>query len=418
MPRKRLFPPPLHPQTAKPLQNKGPDEHTILTINGRISLCRRRYAAPGVGSCYPLDSWLDRAEDSLSLGLRELACRLNLASRNFDKAAENLGRAAQVDLSGEFLRQVVESEGKAVQAAAKAGQLPIDWTASDCPAFDQQGQPTERSRVYLGSDGVMVPHVTEKEKQTRRDRTKAKRRRCGKKRRALPKARKGADGPFKEFKIVTLYDDAGEHRLVSVTRDDCVQAGRLMRRDAGRVGLDKADDKVGVVDGSDWIKNQIEQQSLPLDDLGLDFYHLSENIHKARRAVYGEEDPKDEKAPGSVWVAQVLHTAKHEGYEKLRDELQAWKATLRGASHLQAAEQVLNYVTDRREMILYPKFQELGRQIGSGPTESMCKATTQRIKGRGMRWDGDNAEKIMSLEALEQSGGWKAYWEAQLFLPV
>ena len=93
MPRKRLFPPPLHPETAKPLQNKGADEHTILTINGRISLSRRRYAAPGVGSSYPLDVWLDRAEDSLSLGLREMACRLNLASRNFDKAAEDLGRA-------------------------------------------------------------------------------------------------------------------------------------------------------------------------------------------------------------------------------------------------------------------------------------------------------------------------------------
>lgn len=58
----------------------------------------------------------------------------------------------------------------------------------------------------------------------------------------------------------------------------------------------------------------------------------------------------------------------------------------------------------------------MGRQIGSGPTESMCKATTQRIKGRGKRWDGDNAESIMSLEALEQSGGWNAYWEAQLGL--
>lgn len=363
-----------------------------------------------------MDAWLDRAEDTLSLGLREMACRLDLASRNFDKAAENLGRAAQVHLSGEFLRQVVESEGKAVQAAAKAGQLPIDWKASECPALDKEGNPTARSRVYLGSDGVMVPHVTEKEKRTRRDRTKAKRRRCGKTRRALPRAKAGADGPFKEFKIVTLYDDASKHRLVSVTRGDCEQAGRLMRRDAGRVGLDEADDKVGVVDGSDWIKNQIKRQSLPLDALGLDFYHLAENLHNARRAVYGEEDPKNKEAPGYAWAAKVLHIAKHEGYEKLRDELQAWKATLRGAGHLQAAEQVLNYVTDRREMILYPKFQELGRQIGSGPTESMCKATTQRIKGRGMRWDGDNAESIMSLEALEQSGAWDAYWKAKLSL--
>jgi hypothetical protein len=262
----------------------------------------------------------------------------------------------------------------------------------------------------------MVPHITDTEKRTRRARTKAKRRRCGKKRRPLPRAKSGADGPFKEFKIVTFYDDAAEHRLVSVTQGDCTQAGRLMRRDAGRVGLDQADDKVGVVDGSDWIKNQIKRQSLPLDDLGLDFYHLAENVHKGRRAVYGEEDPKDEKAPGNVWVGQVLHTAKHAGYEQLRAQLQEWKGGLRGASHLQAAEQLLNYVTDRREMIQYPKFLELGRQIGSGPTESMCKATTQRIKGRGMRWDGDNAESIMALEALEQSGAWNAYWEMQLGL--
>lgn len=406
----------MHPQTGKPLPNKGPAERSILTVNGRISLSRRRYAAADVGSSHPLDAWLDRAEDSLSLGLRELACRLNLASRNFDKAAANLGRAAQVQLSGEFLRQVVESEGKAVQAAAQRGQLPIDWRASDCPALDQDGQPTARSRIYLGSDGVMVPHVTDAEKRTRRQRIKAKRRRCGQKRRALPKARVGADGPFKEFKIVTFYDDAAEHRLVSGTRGDCGQAGRLMRRDAGRIGLDGADDKVGVVDGSDWIKNQIRLQSLPLDDLGLDFYHLSENVHKARRAVYGESDPKDATAPGNVWAGQVLHTAKHEGYAPLRARLQEWQAGLRGASQRQAAEQLLNYVTDRREMIQYPKFQELGRQIGSGPTESMCKATTQRLKGRGMRWDGDNAESIMALEALEQSGAWDAYWEMQLCL--
>jgi hypothetical protein len=139
------------------------------------------------------------------LGLREMACRLNLASANFDKAAENVGRTAQIHLSGEFLRRIVESEGRAVQAAAGAGKLPLDWKAKDCPAFDKQEQPTKRSRVYLGSDGVMVPHVTDSEKRTRRERVKVKRRRCGKKRRALPRARSGAD---QGFKIVTLYDDA------------------------------------------------------------------------------------------------------------------------------------------------------------------------------------------------------------------
>ncbi len=277
-----------------------------------------------------------------------MACRLNLASANFEKAAENVSRAAQIPLSGEFLRQVVESEGRAVQTVAQAGNTPLDWKAKDCPAFDKQERPTERSRVYLGSDGVMVPHITDQEKRTRRQRVKVKRQRCGKKRRALPRVRTGADQGYKEFKIVTFYDDASTHRLVSVTRGNCERAGRLMRRDAGRVGLDEADDAVGVVDGSEWIKNQIQKQSLPLDDVGLDFYHLSENVHKARRVVYGEEDPKDEKAVGYVWAGQLLHTAKHEGYEKLRDQIQQWKGGLRGGCQKKAGELLLNYVTDRR----------------------------------------------------------------------
>src|SRR5262245_52704073 len=129
MPRKRLPPPPQHPSTGKPLQNKGPEEHTVLTVNGRLTLSRRRYCGPDVGSCFPLDGWLDQAEDTVSVGLREMACRLNGASRNFDKAAQNLARAAQVRLSGELLRQVVESQGKAIGVAAKAGRLPVDWDA-------------------------------------------------------------------------------------------------------------------------------------------------------------------------------------------------------------------------------------------------------------------------------------------------
>jgi hypothetical protein len=417
-PRKRLFPPPHHPTTAKPLHNKGPEDHTVLTVNGRITLTRRRYAAKGVGCCFPLDSWLDKAEDTVSLGLREMACRLNQASRNFDKAAQNLARAAQLHLSGELLRQVVEAEGKAIQAAAKAGRLPVDWDQSDCPALDKDGQQTDQTRVYLGSDGVMAPLVTDAEKQARRKKVKSKRQKRGKKCKPLLRARKGSDLPYKEFKIVTLYDDPCEHRLVSVTRGDCEQAGRLMRRDAGRVGLDEADDKVGVVDGSEWIKNQVKRQSLPLDDLGLDFYHLGENVHKARRAVYGEEDAKDKKAPGNVWAGQLLHTAKHEGYQELSEQLQQWKKGLCGAAKQKAAEQLINYVQERKDMIKYPEFLEKGRQIGSGPTESMCKATTQRIKGVGMRWDGDNAEALMALEALDQSGAWQDYWDSLLLQGV
>ena len=186
-----------------------------------------------------------------------------------------------------------------------------------------------------------------------------------------------------------------------------------MRRDAGRVGLDEADDKVAVVDGADWIKNQLERQSLPLDAIGLDFYHFAENVHKARRAVYGEEDPKDEKAPGNAWAASVLRLAKQASYVKLEEAVWDWAFRWRGAKR-KAALGLLSYMSERDDMIRYKEFAEQGRQIGSGPTESMCKATRQRVKGRGMRWDADNAEALMALEALEQSGGWQAYWDSLL----
>ena len=39
-----------------------------------------------------------------------------------------------------------------------------------------------------------------------------------------------------------------------------MQAGRLMRQQAARIRFDQADEKIGNVDGSPWIRNQIERR--------------------------------------------------------------------------------------------------------------------------------------------------------------
>ncbi len=377
----------------------------MLTINGRVRLWRRRWHSPGEGTSTPLDSWLDTAEGTISLGVREMACRLNGDGKNFDKAAANLARTAQVELSGETLRTLVEAEGRRVLQAQRSGQLALEWSAADCQV-DPKG-PTSPTRVYVGSDGVMVPLVTDAEKVARRTKVKEKRRRRGRKAKPLPARKSGADQHYKEFKIVAFYDETQEHRLVAGTRGDCEVAGRLIRREAGRIRLDQADEKVGNVDGSPWIRNQIERQSLPLDDLGLDFYHLSENVHKARREVYGEDDET-----GKQWAGDILHRFKHDGFEAAWRTLLEWRVALtRGRP---AADRLMSYVSERRSMIKYPAFRAKGWQIGSGPTEATCKTLTARLKGSGMRWDADNAEGLMALEALTQSGQWAGYWKSQL----
>jgi hypothetical protein len=347
--------------------------------------------------------WLDTVEGTISLGVREMACRLNGDGKNFDKAAANLARTAQVHVSGETLRVLVETEGRRVVQAQRSEQLPVGWSATDCRVEPK----VQTTRLYLGSDGVMVPLVTDAEKTSRRQKTKQKRRKRGKKARPLPPKKRGADQGYKEFKIVAYYDETQEHRLVCGTRGDHEEAGRWMRRQASRIRLDLADQKVGNVDGSPWIRNQIQRQSLPLDDLGLDFYHLSENVHKARRDLYGDDDES-----GKAWAGRLLHVFKHDGYETAWKQLLEWRIGLRHGRP--AADRLLNYVSERREMIKYPEFQAQGWQIGSGPTEATCKTLTARLKGSGMRWDAGNAEALMGLEALTQSGQWDLYWQSQL----
>src|SRR3954465_3273973 len=304
----------------------------MLTINGRVRLWRRRWHSPGEGSSTPLDSWLDTVEATISLGVREMACRLNGDGKNFDKAAANLARTAQIKLCGETLRVLVEAEGKRVLQAQRSGQLPLDWSALDC----RTEQAT--TRVYFGSDGVTVPLVTDAPKSSRRQKVKQKRKRRGKKSRPLPPRQGGADQRDKEFKIIAFYDETQEHRLVCGTRGDHAVAGRLMRREAARVRLDLADEKGGNVDGSPWIRNEVQRQSLPLDALGLDFYHLGENVHKARREVYG-----DDNEAGKEWAGQLLHVFKHEGYEAAWKQLLEWRVALRcGRS---AADRLVNYVS-------------------------------------------------------------------------
>jgi hypothetical protein len=400
MRRKPLFPPPKDPSTGKTKRKKGRQDFTVLTIDGRVRLWRR-WHSPGEGTTTPLDAWLDTLESPISPGVREMACRLNGDGQNFDKAAANSARTAQVPLSGETLRVLVEAEGKRVWQTQRSGQLALDWSAADCKTEEKT------TRISVGSDGVMVPLVTDTEKTSRRQKIEEKRRRRGQKARPLPPRKSGPDQHDKEFKIVAFSDETPKPRLVSGTRGDREVAGRLMRREAGRIQLDRADETVGHVDGSRWIRNQVERRNLPPDVLGLDFDHLGENVHQARREIHGDDDEG-----GKQWAGQLRPVFKHDGDEAAWRQLLEWRVALKRGRP--AADRLVNYVSERRDMIRYPEFQAQGWQIGSVPTGATCRTLRARLKGSGMRWDSDDAEAIMAQEALTQSDQWDSYWKSQL----
>jgi hypothetical protein len=372
-------------------------------VNGRIKLVRRWWHDSQTGSVAPADEVVDRDAATITPGVIEMACRENLTAGSFAAAAATLKRTAQLAMSDEQLRLVVEAAGQKVLKAQQTGQLETSWKAEDCDVKDESGR--ERTRVYTGCDGVIVPVVTDAEKETRRVKVKAKRRRCGKKCKPLPKRKRGADRPWKEFKVVYFYNEDMEHQHVAFTHENHEATGKLMRREANRLGFGKADERVALVDGAPWIREQMEFHLAELDGLGLDFYHLSENVHKARRAVFG-----DESAEGKAWADKLMHLFKHDGYAAAWDHLTAWRTSLGRSRKREAADRLLNYVSERREMIRYPAFQSRGWQIGSGPTESQCKLCTQRLKGRGRRWDRPNATAIAALDTLARNGQWQQMW--------
>lgn len=418
MRRKPLFPPPKS-TTGVRARNKGRQLRSMLTENGRVRLRRIRWTLCGEGCVTPIDALLDTAEQSFTRGIREMLCRLNQSSSSFDKTAENISRLASIDISGESVRQIVEHEGRLVANELARGCIAVGWSAADCvvedqaastansgqvPADQTNGQrKTLQTRVYVGCDGVKVPVVTHAEKIKRRGTIKLKRRQSGKRCRPLPALRPGADQQYKEARIVVAYDESQSYRLVMATRGDCEVTGRLLRTLATTIKLDHATESIANIDGAPWIRNQLEFHRI-VDEINLDYYHLKDNAQKARRELFGEGEA------GCKWIDSLMSVLMEQGVDTLLSELLDQKAAHTGRKR-EALEQLIGYISERREIIRYRELRARGIQIGSGPTEAQCKTTTQRIKGRGRRWDFANAEYLMNLAALEASNLWGKYWE-------
>ncbi len=118
------------------MANKGRQSHEVLSVNGKIKIVRRWWHGPQIGSVAPADAILDRSETTITPGVLEMACRVNLSATSFVRAAAVLERAAQVKLSGERLRQVVEAAGRGVLKAQQNDTVTVTWHAEDCVVPD------------------------------------------------------------------------------------------------------------------------------------------------------------------------------------------------------------------------------------------------------------------------------------------
>jgi hypothetical protein len=319
----------------------------------------------------------------------------------------------QIRVSAERLRQIVEAEGRRSLQARDKGLVGPGWEAADC-----QVTPDGVSRVMTGADGVMVPVITVAEKQKRRERHRAggpKRRRRsqaigrrGKRTRRQRRPHRGSDNGYREFKIVTFYDQDHERQYAAGTAGDHEALGRLMRREGGKIKLGEADEKLSVSDGAGWIRRQMQTQLPMLDAMILDYYHLAEHVAKAARVCFGEGTER-----ALAWRKEILGAVWEEGPGAMLVRIAETGRSLRSPTKREELRKLEQYVAKRCDMLDYPTFRARGFDLGSGPTEAFCKTLTARLKGSGMRWDLPNAEGMMALAAMDQSGLWDTYWSLQ-----
>ena len=362
-----------------------------------MAIERTVYWSKAAGSVHPADSWLGIEQYSVSPGVREM-CSLESLDSSFVGVSRSLKRTAQLTLSEDRIRRVVEAEGRTVVRAERSGLIAASFTSADCCD----------GVMVTGADGVFVPVVPETQKARRRATEAAKRKAEGRnstRRRGRPK--KGAAGEYKEAKVLTFYSQDKSNTHVVTTLGDCNELGRMMRREGRKVKLGEAKFSYSVADGAKWIERQY-QVNLPM--LGaniLDWYHFKEHVVETSHSVYGEANPKTK-----AWQRKMLDAAWQQGSLVMLHRLGPY-VRRHTDERRESLESLRGYVEPRISKTDYPSFRAAGYDCGSGPTESQCGTLTARVKGPGMRWDSDNVEAMLALSALDHSRQWTAYWKLQ-----
>jgi hypothetical protein len=188
---------------------------------------------------------------------------------------------------------------------------------------------------------------------------------------------------------------------------DLDQLGIELRKQAGQVGMDKAEVWIGLTDGGNGLEEFVRRNFPREPVLILDFWHASEYLTELGQVLY----PSDEETRQQV-VAQWCQTLKREGGTRILEILQALPTPRKPAAREKYAE-TLNYFGNNLHRMDYPSYVANGWSIGSGAVESACKTVVaQRLKLAGMRWREYGTDTVCHLRALfkSESGQWQAFW--------
>ncbi len=167
-----------------------------------------------------------------------------------------------------------------------------------------------------------------------------------------------------------------------------------------------------IADGAQWLWRVTEQYFQSAVQI-LDWYHLSEQVHKAANVLWG--GATDEAKQWSKQLKDEWWEGRGSaGLDLVRAEL----GKVRSPAKRAALRELETYLEHNLGRIDDPRYRALGLPIGSGQVEAQCKTLVgSRCKQAGMRnWTDGGVEGVLRMRAAKHDGSFNDLWKQELRL--
>ena len=365
----------------------------VLTAVGPVEVSRPYYWC---SSChagqFPADAELDIENTEFSPGVRRMQAMVGQQAP-FDQGREQMKVLAGLEVTAKSVERTAEALG----ADIAQGEQKESPQALPLPLPTVTGEPIPI--LYVQMDGTGVP-VVKKETVGRHGKIA------------------GQPAHTREVKLgcvftQTTWDKKGYPVRApdSTTYTGAVETadefGRRLYREAGKRGWNRAQKRVVMGDGAEWIWNLVAEHFSEAIQI-VDLYHARQHLWELVRRLFPNDEGK-QKSWMKVHQKRLLDRGR---IEKLVGALRSIRSRNPEVTEKIRAE--ADYFERNQERMRYPRFRRQHLFVGSGVIEAGCKTVVaSRLKRSGMFWTVRGANAILALRCACLNGRFEDYWESR-----
>lgn len=364
----------------------------IVTVLGKATVERPYYLCPRCHTGqFPADQELDIAQTEFSPGVRRMQALVG-QDDSFDHGREQMKLLAGLEVTTKSVERVAEATGADI---ARCEQKEIDRAVQlDLPIII--GQPVPK--LYIEMDGTGVP-VVSKETVGRKGKTA------------------GQPAHTREVKLGCVFTQIGWDKDGYAIRDPqstsyvgaietAEEFGKRLYVEAWKRGWSRAQSKIVIGDGAEWIWN-LASQHFPGALQIVDLFHARQHLWELARRLHPNEETAQKR-----WMAahqQLLDNGKMKKLTVALRSIQTDNPELAEKLRSEA-----DYFHRNALRMRYPKFRRLHLFVGSGVIEAGCKTViASRLKQSGMFWTVRGANSILALRCCHLNARFEDYWEGR-----